>query len=207
MAIKSLCVLSLGLILTAGLAYGETGSRSDVRQAAGFLEAKATGVRLFTRENVGSRGADLENFKEEMLSERIPALRREIDTLQQTVRALKDGPEPALAGGVEIVVESCWNKWKKLLAADKYLFRAVVAVDPGIQISEMAIRDLENKDMDATRIPNAVDRSDVKAGVQYEIYDSFKAWGSKAELVVEDQGGHEHTRTFSCNDVKDAVFH
>lgn len=191
-------VLYLGLILVAGSAFGDAGSRSDVRQAAGRLETDATEMRLFVRENVKARGADLEHFKEAMLGEQIPALRHRIDTLEQAVRALEDAPVVALGEGVEITVENCWNGWKKIFAADKYFFRAVITVDPGLEISEMAVRDLKNQDMDAVRIPEGQHRSDGKAGREYAIYDSFKVWGSNAELVVEDQDGREHIRTFSC---------
>jgi hypothetical protein len=200
MATQILHFLCLGLILTAGPAFGKAGSRADVRQAAGYLEAQTTNVRLFVRENAGSRGADLEGFREKMLTEKIPTLRRELNNLQQTVQALTDGIESTLGEGVEIVVESCWNKWKKILAADKYIFRAVVTLAPGMQISKMGVRDPKNQDIDPVRIPAANQRSDGQPGEEYVIGDSFKTWSSKAELVVEDQNGREHTRAFSCRE-------
>jgi hypothetical protein len=102
------------------------------------------------------------------------------------------------AGGVQVVVESCLTKWKKLFAADKYLFRAVVSIDPDVQIRVIDIRDSEDGDMDRVRLPEPRARGDGKPGSEYEIYDSFKMWGSHAELVVEDSEGREYVRAFVC---------
>jgi hypothetical protein len=114
------------------------------------------------------------------------------------VRALQDRPEDSAGGGIDITVEICVNKWKKFLAADKYLFRAVVNVEPGIQIGAIDVRDPGDGDMDPVRIPEGRDRADGRPGREYEIHDSFKTWGSCAELVVEDTEGREYTRAFAC---------
>ena len=114
------------------------------------------------------------------------------------VRVLEDGPGDSADGRVEVTVESCVNKWKKFLAADKYLFWALVKIEPGVQIGAIDVRDPRDGDMDPVRIPEGRDRSDGRPGREYEIHDSFKTWGARAELVVEDTEGREYTRAFAC---------
>lgn len=191
-------ILALGFVLIGGLAFGDVGSRSDVRQTAGSVEAEAADVRLFVREGVGARGADLARFKDEMLNEQLPALRQKVGALEMAVRALEDGPDDPQEGGVAVTVESCVSKWKKLFAADKYLFWAVVRTEPGIRIEAIDVRDPRDGDMDPVRIPESRDRDDGRPGLEYDIHDSFKTWGSRAELVVEDAGGREYSRAFTC---------
>lgn len=193
-----LFILCLGQILFAALASAKVGSRIDVRQAAGSLDAEVTVVRLFVRENVGANGRDLSRFKDEMLNEQIPALHEKLEALKMAIQILEDRPEAPSDDAVEILVESCVNKWTKLFATDKYLFRAIVTTEHGAQISKIDIRDPKDGDMDVVRIPAARDRSDGQPGGEYEIHDSFKTWGPRAELVVEDSNGREYSQAFAC---------
>jgi len=192
--------LCLGQILFAALATAEAASRSDVRQAAGSLDAEVTVVRLFVRENVGADGRDLSRFKDEMLNEQLPALHQKLEALKVAIQTLEDEPEPPSDGAVQILVESCVNKWTKLFATDKYLFRAIVTIDDGVEISKIAIRDPDDGDMDLVRIPPVRDRSDGQPGSEYGIHDSFKTWDSHAELVVEDSNGREYSQAFACEE-------
>ncbi|MEZ4218734.1 MAG: hypothetical protein R3E88_19840 [Myxococcota bacterium] len=145
-----------------------------------------------------ARGDALEALRRELLDERIPELALRLDALREAAGALRD-EAPALArDGVELAVESCWPKWRRWLAADKYLFRALVRVDDGVALRSLAVREPSNGDLDLVRIPAARPRDDGEAGVQYEIFDSFKTWGARAELVAEDARGREHAVAFEC---------
>lgn len=197
--------LSIATLFTASLAFAvassasEGDTRSALRRSAGNLEARAADTRAFVGAEVNARGAELESARAALLDERIPALQRDLDALRAAVVALEDAPLRAGAGGIEVAVDSCWPKWKRFLAADKYLFRAAVRVDEGAVVRGMSIREPANGDVDLVRVPAPKARDDGKPGQLFEIYDSFKIWGSEAELVVEDANGVEHVTAFECD--------
>jgi len=194
-------VAACGLAVAVAARAGEpdADSRTVLRRAIGDLEARAAQTRVQVRERARDRGAALEGLRRELLDERVPELERQLARVREAVENLRDDEPAMAAGGIELVVESCWPKWHRWLAADKYLFRAVVRVDEGTSLRSLSVREPSDGDLDLVRIPAARARDDGRAGEQFEIFDSFKIWGVDAELVAEDTTGREHAVAFDCD--------
>jgi hypothetical protein len=196
------CLLVALSLAATSAAIGEPeapDTREALRRSVGDLEARAADTRAFVREHANARGTDLEALRSALTNERIPAIERDLEDLRSAVAAVRDDALRSGGAGVDISVQSCWPKWTRWFAADKYLFRASVLTDGAVEVRGMSIREPDNGDLDIVRIPAAAPRADGKAGAQFEIYDSFKIWGSDAEFVVEDAAGVEYVRAFSCD--------
>ena len=167
-------------IALVGATAAVADTRDELRRAVGDLEARAAHTRALVREGARLRGEELERFRARLNEELIPALERDVAHLRERVAGWRDEPLVASGIGVEIAIESCWPKWSKWFAADKYLFRALVRSDTGVEIRSMAVREPSNGDLDRVRIPQAAARGDGRPGNEYAIYDSFKIWGRRS---------------------------